>query len=61
MIKVKFKNSRGVMGSRDLRRTAAGLERVHLPESAREGAAERRSQALDLDSEGREQEVLLRS
>lgn len=40
MIKVKFKNSHGVMGSHDLRRTAMGLERVHFPESAGEEKSE---------------------
>lgn len=44
MIKVKFKNSHGVMGSHDLRRAAMGLERVHFPESAGEGESERETE-----------------
>lgn len=40
LIKVKFKNSYGVMGSYDLRRIVMGLERVYFFESAWEGERE---------------------
>lgn len=53
MIKVKFKNSHGVMGSHDLRRAAMGLERVHFPESAGEGESERETERGGEKRQGR--------
>lgn len=57
------------MGSRDLRRTAMGLEKVHFPESAWKGASKRESKRerrgeerqAELDQEGKEQEAFLSS
>lgn len=53
------------MGSRDLRRTAMGLEKVHFPESAWKGVSrrERRGEErqAELDHEGKEQEAFLSS